>query len=152
MKKSFLAAGLVAAVFIAILSGCAKGKNEAFLNFNNPEYITSEEQTLTLTPTNISNGDYHIIDATYILRFTNDNQLVSQTEATYDEASGTFSTDRFTVVKHGNDVILHVLENETPYLVQIVIIADDIDDRYHMLTEYISVTQLPQGMTPDEIE
>lgn len=142
---------MVAAVFIAILSGCAVGKDEAFLNFNNPEYITSEEQTLTLTPTNINNGDYHIIDVSYVLN-TVDHQLVSQTEATYDEASGTFSSDRFTVVKQGNDVILHVLENETPYLVLIVIIADDIDDGYHMLSSDIIVTQLPQGMTPDEIE
>lgn len=149
MKKSFLAAGLVAAVFIAILSGCAKGKNEAFLNFNNPEYITSEEQTLTLTPTNINNGDYQIIGASYDL-YTVDNQLVSQTEATYDEASGTFSTDRFTVVKHGNDVILHVLENETPYLVQIEFATAGIENNIYPSRTY--VTQLPQGMTPDEIE
>lgn len=141
---------MVAAVFIAILSGCAKGKDEAFQNFNNPEYITSEEQTLTLTPTNISNGGYQITYACYYVLYIVDHQIVSKTEATYDEASGAFSSDRFTAVKQGNDVILHVLENETPYLVQIVLRAHDIDDRY--LSEYIRITQLPQGMTPDEIE
>ena len=148
MKKSFLAAGLVAAVFIAILSGCAKGKY-ASLIFDNPKYITCEEQTLTLTPTNF-NVDYHIKSALYILRSTNDNQRVSQTEATYDEDSGTFSTDRFTVVKQGNDVILHVLENETPYLIQIGFFAVCTDDNIY--PREIFITQLPQGVTPDQIE
>lgn len=148
MKKSFLAAGLVAAVFIAILSGCAR--SDEFLIFNNPEYITSEEQTLTFASTN-SNGDYYIQSASYVLYTIDGLKYVSDTEAIYDEASGTFSTDRFTVVKQGNDIILHVTENESQYLIEIIIDTSQSIEK-NLYGALIFIKQLPQGMTPDEIE
>lgn len=148
MKKSILAAGLVAAVFIAILSGCARVDTCVLLDV--PEYITYEEQTLTFTPQNKNKVGYCISNVRCIIS-TIDSQEISKIKATYDETSGTFSTDMFTIVKQGNDVILHVLENETPYLVNIIFSVGG-DGRTNIYPDVFSVTQLPQGMTPDEIE
>lgn len=75
MKKSFLAAGLVAAVFIAILSGCARVDTCVLLDV--PEYITYEEQTLTFTPQNKNKVGYCIGNVKCIIS-TIDSQEISK--------------------------------------------------------------------------